>query len=200
MYKVFINDKPIILTSSFQNEETFSVQLFKRTVVDEVIYRLKNENIEGIVLHCDNLEQDWENFKNNFKVVFAGGGLVTNENQDILFIYRNDKWDLPKGRIEEGESIDTTAIREVEEECGIKDLQIKQKLITTWHIYYQNQYCLKETHWFLMDSNYKGELKPQVEEGITAVKFISNSDIHSVLSNSYSNIKLTYKAFKNLDF
>lgn len=200
MYKVFINDKPIILTSSFQNEETFSVQLFKRTVVDEVIYRLKNENIEGIVLHCDNLEQDWDNFKNNFKVVFAGGGLVTNENQDILFIYRNDKWDLPKGRIEEGESIDTTAIREVEEECGIKDLQIKQKLITTWHIYYQNQYCLKETHWFLMDSNYKGELKPQVEEGITAVKFISNSDIHSVLSNSYSNIKLTYKAFKNLDF
>jgi ADP-ribose pyrophosphatase YjhB (NUDIX family) len=200
MYKVFINDKPIILTSSFQNEETFSVQLFKRTVVDEVIYRLKNENIEGIVLHCDKLEQDWENFKNNFKVVFAGGGLVTNENQDILFIYRNDKWDLPKGRIEEGESIDTTAIREVEEECGIKDLQIKQKLITTWHIYYQNQYCLKETHWFLMDSNYKGELKPQVEEGITAVKFISNSDIHSVLSNSYSNIKLTYKAFKNLDF
>ena len=200
MYKVFINDKPIILTSSFQNEETFSVQLFKRTVVDEVIYRLKNENIEGIVLHCDNLEQDWENFKNNFKVVVAGGGLVTNENQDILFIYRNDKWDLPKGRIEEGESIDTTAIREVEEECGIKDLQIKQKLITTWHIYYQNQYCLKETQWCLMDSNYKGELKPQVEEGITAVKFISNSDINSVLSNSYSNIKLTYKAFKNLDF
>ena len=200
MYKVFINDKPIILTSSFQNEETFSVQLFKRTVVDEVIYRLKNENIEGIVLHCDNLEQDWDNFKNNFKVVFAGGGLVTHENQYILFFSRNDKWDLPNGRLEERESIDTTAIREVEEECGIKDLQIKQKLITTWHIYYQNQYCLKETHWFLMDSNYKGELKPQVEEGITAVKFISNSDIHSVLSNSYSNIKLTYKAFKNLDF
>ena len=199
MYKVFINDKPIILTSSYQNEETFSVQLFKRTVVDEVIYRLKNENIEGIVLHCDNLEQDWENFKNNFKVVVAGGGLVINENQDILFIYRNDKWDLPKGRIEKGESIDTTAIREVEEECGIKDLQIRQKLITTWHIYYQNQYCLKETHWFLMDSNYKGELKPQVEEGITEVKFIPKSEINSILGNSYSNIKLTYKAFKNLE-
>ena len=199
MYKVFINDKPIILTSSYQNEETFSVQLFKRTVVDEVIYRLKNENIEGIVLHCDNLEQDWENFKNNFKVVVAGGGLVINENQDILFIYRNDKWDLPKGRIEKGESIDTTAIREVEEECGIKDLQIRQKLITTWHIYYQNQYCLKETHWFLMDSNYKEELKPQVEEGITEVKFIPKSEINSVLGNSYSNIKLTYKAFKNLE-
>ena len=199
MYKVFINDKPIILTSSYQNEETFSVQLFKRTVVDEVIYRLKNENIEGIVLHCDNLEQDWGNFKNNFKVVVAGGGLVINENQDILFIYRNDKWDLPKGRIEKGESIDTTAIREVEEECGIKDLQIRQKLITTWHIYYQNQYCLKETHWFLMDSNYKEELKPQVEEGITEVKFIPKSEINSVLGNSYSNIKLTYKAFKNLE-
>ena len=199
MYKVFINDKPIILTSSYQNEETFSVQLFKRTVVDEVIYRLKNENIEGIVLHCDNLEQDWENFKNNFKVVVAGGGLVINENQDILFIYRNDKWDLPKGRIEKGESIDTTAIREVEEECGIKDLQIRQKLITTWHIYYQNQYCLKETHWFLMDSNYKEELKPQVEEGITEVKFIPKSEINSILGNSYSNIKLTYKAFKNLE-
>lgn len=200
MYKVFINDKPIILTSSYQNEEIFSVQLFKHTVVDEVIYRLKNENVEGIVLHCDNLEQDWENFKNNFKVVVAGGGLVINENQEILFIYRNDKWDLPKGRIEKGESIDITAIREVEEECGITDLQIKQKLVTTWHIYYQNQYCLKETHWFLMNSNYKGKLKPQEEEGITKAKFIPSANIDSVLCDSYSNIKLTYKVFKNLDF
>ena len=120
MYKVFINDKPIILTSSYQNEEIFSVQLFKHTVVDEVIYRLKNENIEGIVLHCDNLEQDWENFKNNFKVVIAGGGLVINENQEILFIYRNDKWDLPKGRIEKGESIDITAIRELKRSAELQ--------------------------------------------------------------------------------
>lgn len=198
MYKVFVNDKPIILTSSFENEESFSMQLYKHTVIDEVIYRLKNEPIDGIILHSENLENDWKSFKNNFKVEVAGGGLVLNEGKEILFIFRNDKWDLPKGRIEEGESIETTAIREVEEECGIGDLEIKQPLLTTWHIYFSNEYRLKETHWFLMESNYHGELHPQIEEGITEVKFIGNQEIDSVLRNSYSNIKLTYQAYTNL--
>ncbi len=199
MYKVFINDKPIILTSSYQNEEDFTVQLFRETVVDEIIYRLKNESLEGIILFSDQLEKDWNTFQKSFKVVRAGGGLVLNMNKDILFIYRNDKWDLPKGRIEKGESIETTAIREVEEECGIDGLQILQKLVTTFHIYFQDQYCLKETHWFLMESDYSGPLTPQLEEGITKVAFIPQHDVENIIQQSYKNIDLTYNIYKNLN-
>lgn len=199
MYKVFINDKPIILTSSYENEEDLPVQLFKETVVDEIIYRLKNESLEGIILFSDQLESDWKSFQECFKVVRAGGGLVLNDNKDILFIYRNDKWDLPKGRIEKGESIETTAIREVEEECGIDGLQIIQKLVTTFHIYFQDQYCLKETHWFLMKTVYSGTLTPQLEEGITKVAFIPQNEVENIIEQSYKNIDLTYNVYKSLN-
>ncbi|MAD96704.1 MAG: NUDIX hydrolase [Flavobacteriaceae bacterium] len=199
MYKVFINDKPIIITSSYENEEDLPVQLFKETVVDEIIYRLKNESLEGIILFSDQLESDWKTFQESFKVVRAGGGLVLNDNKDILFIYRNDKWDLPKGRIEKGESVETTAIREVEEECGINGLKILQKLVTTFHIYFQDQYCLKETHWFLMKTDYSGNLTPQLEEGITKVAFIPQNEIENIIEKSYKNIDLTYNVYKSLN-
>ena len=116
----------------------------------------------------------------------------------MLFIYRNNVWDLPKGRIEKGESVETAAVREVEEECGIFNLTIIKKLITTYHIYYQNGNKLKETYWFLMSSNYDKELIPQLEEGITKVIFKNEADSKVALKNSYGNIKLVYDTYKEI--
>ncbi|MCI2230092.1 NUDIX domain-containing protein [Polaribacter sp. MSW13] len=198
MYKVFVNDKPIILTSSLNKENNYPVYILKNVVIDELIYKLKNEQIKGINLYTSDLESGWNIFINNFKVVSAAGGLVLNSKKELLFIYRNDKWDLPKGRIEKGESIETAAIREVEEECGIFELIIQQKLITTYHLYYQNGTKIKETHWFLMTSDYKKELIPQLEEGITKVNFFPDEEIPTKLKNSYGNIKLVYDTFKEV--
>ena len=198
MYKVFVNDSPIIITSSFKNENNFPVYLFSDIVFDEVLYKLKNEPIKGILLYSNDLEKDWSIFTEKIKVVSAAGGLVLNDKKEVLFIYRNGIWDLPKGRIEKGESIETAAIREVEEECGIFNLSIVKKLITTYHIYYQNGIKLKETHWFLMTSDYKKELKPQLEEGITEVLFKNDLQIDAALQNTYANIKLVYDSYKEI--
>ncbi len=196
MYKVFVNEKPITLTSSTKNINSYATYTFNNIVFEEVIYKLQHEKINGINLYTDNLEQDWLFFLKNFNVIPAAGGLVLNPKSEILFIYRNNVWDLPKGRIEKGETIETAAIREVEEECGIYNLTIVKPLITTYHVYYHNKMKLKETHWFLMSSNYKKELTPQLEEGITKVLFKNNSDAKEALQNSYKNIKLVYDTFK----
>lgn len=198
MYKVFINDKPIIITSSLKKMNNFPVTLFKDVVFDEIIYKLQNDAIDGIHIYSVDLENDWSSFLQHLKVVPAAGGLVLNDQKEILFIYRNNIWDLPKGRIEKGESIETAAIREVEEECGIFNLAIEKKLLVTYHIYFQNGIRLKETHWFLMTSNYKGDLKPQLEEGITEVVFKNEHQTTKALQNTYANIKLVYDTFKDL--
>ena len=196
MYKVFINDKLIILTSSLKKENNFPLYTFKDIVIGEIIYKLSNEKIEGVTLYTENLKRDWVFFLENFKVISAAGGLVLNPKKDILFIYRNETWDLPKGRIEKGESIEETAIREVEEECGISNLKIDKFLLTTYHVFFQGGNRIKETHWFLMNSTYNGELTPQLEEGITEVVFKPENTIDKIIKSSYANIQLVYNAYK----
>ena len=122
--------------------------------------------------------------------------MVLNDEKEVLFIYRNNIWDLPKGWIDKGESIETAAIREVEEECGIFNLSILKKLSTTYHIYFQGGLKLKETHWFLMSSDFDKELVPQTEEGITKVLFKNEAEINKALQNTYANIKLVYDTYK----
>ncbi len=197
MYKVFVNEKPIIITSSSQKENNFPVYILKNIVLDEIIHKLRNKIIDGVYLYTPDLESGWNYFLTQIKVVPAAGGLVKNNKNDILFIYRNNIWDLPKGRIEKNESIETAAIREVEEECSIFNLTIEKQLITTYHIYFQNKNKLKLTYWFLMNSNYDKPLIPQIEEGITKVEFIKEESIDTILKESYANIRLVYDCYKD---
>ncbi len=193
MYKVFINDKPIIFTDSLFVESDFNFQNYKNTVISEIIHKLQKGSIKGIVLFCMNLQESWNNFKSHFKVTSAAGGLVMNEKKEFLFIYRGNKWDLPKGRIEEGESIKEAALREVNEECGVSKLVLKKFLLKTYHIFFQkNQLILKETHWFLMNTTMKGKLTPQLEEGISIAAFKNSADSIKALENTYKNIQLVF--------
>lgn len=197
MYKVFVNDKPIILTTSFPKEEVFPVYHAKNITISELLHRLKVDVLQGVFLYSYNLEEDWELFLQNFKVVEAAGGLVENPKNELLFIFRAGKWDLPKGHIEKGEGKEEAAIREVEEECGISNLSLDKFLTTTYHIYIQNsELCLKVTYWYLMFSDYSGELIPQLEEGITKVVFKNDEQVKEAFTNTYGNIKLVYEVFK----
>ena len=196
MYKVFVNDKPIIITSSLKNEKNYPTYSFSDLNFNTILSKLKTESIEGILLTSQNLKKDWQHFLSNLKVIKAAGGLVINDERSVLFIHRNGIWDLPKGWIEKNELKKTAAIREVEEECGIRKLVILKKLITTYHIYVYNGLKLKETHWYLMHSSFKKELTPQTEEGIDKVAFIKKSDINNIYKNTYANIKLVYETYK----
>jgi ADP-ribose pyrophosphatase YjhB (NUDIX family) len=196
MYKVFVNDKPIILTDSLKNDNNFPAYIFNEVVIDEILLKLKRGNTSGAYLFCSNLAADWSTFQKEFKVVYAGGGLVTNPNKEILFIYRSNVWDLPKGRVEAGESIEKTAVREVEEECGAEELKLIEHLLITHHLFYMdNIQQMKITHWFLMEADFQKNLKPQLEEGITKVLFKNKDEVQEAMKNTYANIKLVLDAY-----
>jgi 8-oxo-dGTP pyrophosphatase MutT (NUDIX family) len=195
MYVVFVNDKPIFLTSSQIKENNYPIYLLKDIVTEEIIHKLKYKKLKGVNLYTPDLEKGWQDFLRTFHTVSAAGGLVLNAKKEILFIYRAKKWDLPKGRIEKGETIKETAVREVEEECGIADLKLIKPLLTTYHVYFQDGIKLKETFWFLMTSEDTKVLVPQLEEGITEVVFKKEAEVLKALQNSYKNIALVYDTY-----
>jgi len=140
------------------------------------------------------ITENWESFCANYMLIEAAGGLVYNDKNQLLMIFRNGKWDLPKGKMEVGENTEQCAIREVEEECGVSGLIITQQLQKTYHTYEINgQKILKCTYWFEMNSSFKGNLVPQIKEGITAVVWVDKQDIAEKLENSFGNIIELFK-------
>ena len=123
------------------------------------------------------------------RIVRAAGGLIQNERGEILFMYRRNKWDLPKGKIDGGESPEECALREVKEETGIGDADLKEFLLITHHMYEENGInILKETHWFRMFAAGDQELIPQLEEDITELRWVKESGFPEIINNTYPNI------------
>ena len=123
-----------------------------------------------------------------FKMAPAAGGIVTDDGR-CLMIERKGIPDLPKGHIEAGESPETAAMREVEEETGIGGLEIVNPLPSTWHVYLRDEvWELKQTYWYEMKSSCINNSKPQTEEGITAVNWIDKSNINNFLSKTFRSI------------
>jgi ADP-ribose pyrophosphatase YjhB (NUDIX family) len=132
------------------------------------------------------------NMNNKKPIIIAGGGVVTNVHGDLLMIFRRGKWDLPKGKLEKGETIEACALREVTEETGVRNLTLGKLVVVTQHAYfdvYQNQEVIKESHWYRMTVSGVPALVPQTEEDITAIEWTKVSDIPSRLRESYETIK-----------
>ncbi|GAA3785186.1 MULTISPECIES: NUDIX hydrolase [Corallibacter] len=190
MYKIFVNDKPIILTTKVEKETDFKNYLLNTVKISKVIKELNKTSVKEVRLIHDKEEKLLKKFLKKLPNVVAGGGKVYNNQGEILFIYRNDKWDLPKGKAEKKERIEETAIREVEEETGIKGLEITKPLQTTYHIFKRNgRHKIKITYWFEMTSSYDGQLEPQENEGITKVAWLNEEESKKALENSYANIR-----------
>lgn len=147
------------------------------------------QDLESIWFCYPQLEELMVEFKKMFKVVEAAGGAVKNKEDKWLFIFRNGKWDLPKGKIEKGEGLEEAAIREVEEECGVNGLSIIRPLSTSYHTYTLNGFLvLKPTYWYEMVTSSTGKLTPQIEEGITDVKWLGRSEWSVVENNTFPSI------------
>lgn len=191
MTKVFVNDKPIILTTVIEEETNFKNYLLNSVNIGKIIRELNKTDLESVRLIHKSEDKLLKKFLKLLPNVIAGGGKVINSKGEILFIYRNDKWDLPKGKAERRESIDKTALREVEEETGVKHLEITKPLEVTYHIFKRNgRHKIKITYWFEMKTSYEGTLEPQEDEGITRVEWLDQVAANKALENSYANIKL----------
>lgn len=193
MYKVFINDVPIILSTDKNIGAKYTSISIKKAKIKSLIKKVSKGEIEHLHLYHKKEHKLLKHLKKKLKVIVAGGGLVTNTEGKILFIYRNKKWDLPKGKAEKGETIEETSIREVEEETGVGNLKIGELIKVTYHILKRKgKYRLKETYWFAMTTDYTGDLIPQENEGITKVKWKNKKKAKKALKKSYENIRLLF--------
>ena len=188
MYEVFINNRSLIIAEKPANLNPQNL-IFSHPF-DWI--RLINELHEGSLNICFVYAQDcsaaWLDLQNSLTTKHAAGGLVS-QNKKYLFIYRNNKWDLPKGKLEPNESIEACAVREVQEECGINQLKIVKKLHKTYHIYENKEVkILKITQWYLMHCEDNANLVPQKDEGIEQVVWKDDQEIKLALKNTYANI------------
>ena len=198
MYKVFYNQKPLFFTTDLTNNSDETPLLFIKYASALVIVKaLRNKNTKAVYLYHPKEEKLEKHFLKHFPVIEAAGGLVEHTDGRYLFIYRNDKWDLPKGKIEKNEVIIDAAIREVIEETGVGDLMATKPLNTTYHVFNtKGKFKLKKTYWFLMKSNYDGPLVPQEEENIQAAAWRSKTDFPLLMKNAYENIKILLEEIK----
>lgn len=198
MYKVFINNKRLILANNkeiFDHNHAAVVCLKKPETVNAIVrnHLLKTNNLDLIILSPDD-KKLIETFESNYELRLAAGGWVWNEKNELLMISREDHWDIPKGHLDEGETLEECAIREVEEETGVSSLDIISKMGVSRHIYeYKSRMVLKVTHWFKMKSMVEAKLVPQTEEGIEKVQWVNVSKVEDYLQLSWDSLYEFYK-------
>ena len=197
MYKVFVNEKKLLLSKQSEAlEKTLKYDSF--TTLEIALDLLQNTSVKELNVFGEQIDEIWEEFKKLFRIIEAAGGIVNKPNGDILFIKRLGKWDLPKGKMEKGESREESAVREIEEETSLQNVELLDFINTTYHIYIERNgdRVLKYTHWFEMNFNGEDTSKPQLEEGITEVAWKNTSQIEAeVFPSTFKNIKLIIKEF-----
>lgn len=196
-YTIFNKHNKILITKTSKEEDLKDYQRIIDCDKDEVEQEgfsllFSEKETENIVLDCHSLsvEEVFAKATKNLYHVFAAGGIVENENKELLFMFRNGYWDLPKGHWESGESLPFTAKREVMEETGIKDLEIIDFVGISFHTYNMyGRHEIKHTYWYKMKTSSKEKLLPQTEEGIRELRWIKQEDLGEVLKQSYPNIR-----------
>jgi ADP-ribose pyrophosphatase YjhB (NUDIX family) len=182
--KIYINEKPIYLASTDEvsalpktDKTLFGVYRGKVKLLHQFIDTFeKNNAYDGAIITAENKEELVADFKNLFKIIAAAGGLVMNEKDEILMIFRRGFWDLPKGKIDKGEDEPTAAVREVQEETGVQQIDLQEFIVTTYHIYtHKEKRVLKPTYWYKMRTS-ETTLTPQTEEDIEAAVWMTKAD------------------------
>lgn len=191
MYKVFIENRIVIFAKSNSKIET-TTKIGAKTIksLDDLISKLEGLDPTVIVwLTATNPENEMERLFSDFVHIDAAGGIVKRKNKYLL-IKRNGIWDIPKGKVEENESIENAAIREVEEECGILGVKLIVPLMVTYHTYvFRKEKVLKKTTWFKMEYSGKKKLTVQLEEGITKAKWCKKDKVLELGRRSYASIQ-----------
>jgi 8-oxo-dGTP pyrophosphatase MutT (NUDIX family) len=196
--KIYFNDKPLFLcdmmtpeiTAYAHHDDAVLIDEFSHPAVNSMIHEMRQPKVHaGIFVHSD-LEELRKAFWKKFLLVKAGGGLVRNAEGKYLFMLRRGVWDLPKGKLDPGETIEQCAVREVGEETGLRGVRLEGPLLLTYHTYDESgKHILKETHWFRMSVADMSGLKPQLEEQITELRWVDAHGFGSVLSHTFPSIR-----------
>lgn len=196
--KIYFDQKPLFLCddvdaslqSYVHHDDTIFIDELDGHAIKSMIHEMQQPNIHaGVYFHGD-LDELKKAFFKKFTFITAAGGFVTNENKELLLIFRRGKWDLPKGKLNKNESTEKAAVRETEEETGLKNISLIAPLITTYHTYHEgSRFILKESVWYRMKVSGKQNLVPQTEEDITELKWVDKTGLQKYLTNTYPSVK-----------
>jgi 8-oxo-dGTP pyrophosphatase MutT (NUDIX family) len=195
--KIYFDDKPLFLADQLTEEinvyahhdDAILIDEFSHPAVNSMIHEMRREKVHaGIFIHAD-LPTLKKAFWKKFILVQAGGGLVSNGKRQYLFMLRRGKWDLPKGKLDKGETLEQCAVREVGEETGLQDVRLDAPLLVTYHTYNENgRHILKETHWYRMTAAAEQPVTPQQEEQITELVWAGEKEIAAFTKNTFPSI------------
>lgn len=197
MQKIYFNNKPLILSNTITKEIKNYIDLPDTVFMDElndeavntIINAMQQPEINAGIFLYKKVEEVLTTIKEKFIVIQAAGGLVHTAEESILLIFRKGKWDLPKGKLDAGEELESCAIREVEEETGVKNIQSEKLITLTYHTYYEKQkFILKESFWYLMHSKEEQILMPQTEEDIEKCEWIPILEIGPYMKNAHPSV------------
>ncbi len=198
MYKVFIDHKPIILVKKSKSKEDLPSISSKKIndLVDDTKKLMKKVTLDTpLQVICEKPSKEFKRLFSDYKKITAAGGLVKGNN-GYLLIFRNGLWDIPKGKMEKGEDEEETAVREIEEECGIKTV-LEDLIVKTYHTYtHKKKRVLKTTYWYLLFYYGNKSLIPQREEGITDVKWATKEELFAIRGNTYGSVNEVLDVFK----
>jgi len=187
--------KPIKIKEFKGHTCLLNVSLDQMGKIIEDLHQFKLD-FHSLYILVDNKKAFKQKIISLYSLIEASGGVVRNEENKMLWIYRLGKWDLPKGKLEKNESFKVAAIREVEEECNVK-AELGNKICTTYHTYtHKNKLVLKKTRWYAMKTNFTGKLIPQIEEGIEKVEWLNEKKQIQALTNTYSSIRYVIEKSK----
>jgi 8-oxo-dGTP pyrophosphatase MutT (NUDIX family) len=192
--KIYFGDKPLFLCDNvdktiepyIHHDDAVFIDELDTHTVKSMIHEMEQPNVHAGVFFHPNLEELRKAFFKKFSLIIAAGGLVWNEKDEILMIFRRGKWDLPKGKLDKGEKLEDCAIREVEEETGLKNPKLISPLIVTYHTYHEgSKFILKESHWYIMKVSGEQKLTPQTEEDIFDIKWVNKNDLEKYRKDSF---------------
>ena len=197
---VYFLDKSVTFLNAGTDTAAFDIVMRDDGSISraKVVKILESHNRAAVL--CDDPDEAFRRFADGFKHVSAAGGLVRDSGGRNLMIFRRGRWDLPKGHLEPGESIEECARREVGEETGITRTEIVAPICNTYHAYdVYGVWELKCTHWFLMECADGGRTLPQHEEDIAAAEWLDEKRTAEALRGSYPTIRAVFAAVNRAD-
>lgn len=195
--KIYFNNKPLylvdVLTPEIEeflhHEETVFIDEFNSHTVKAMIHEMEQAKVHrGIFLYQD-IDALLKSFKKKFLFLQAAGGFVYTDRHEILLIFRRGKWDLPKGKLDAHEDLASCAIREVKEETGLEHVRLEKPLTVTYHTYHQyGDFILKESHWYLIQSERQDMFIPQTDEDIEKCEWVAVDKLAPYMENTHASI------------
>ncbi len=195
--KIYFNDKPLFLCDNIDetiepyihHDDAVFIDELDLHTIKSMIHEMQEPEVHaGVFFHPD-LNELKKAFWKKFTIIKAAGGLVQNEEKKMLLIFRRGKWDLPKGKLDEGETLEQCALREVEEETGLTNIKLLSPLLTTYHTYHEgSRFILKESYWYNMKVTGKQTLLPQTEEDILEIKWVTPKEAEKLFPGCFPSV------------